>query len=159
MKVDPPSGAEVERASVRRGDVLLSITATMGSVGIVESTEEATFSQHVGRIRPSSMGDSRWIAWVLQSRSMLDHFSLNAYGGGKVGLGLDQIRNLPVPTVVPLRRTEISTAIDRAWSITESGVSGLERSVKLLAEYKQSLITAAVTGEFDVTTARKGIAT
>ena len=34
---------------------------------------------------------------------------------------------------------------------------GVSRSIDLLAEYKTSLITAAVTGELDVTTAGSGI--
>ncbi len=35
--------------------------------------------------------------------------------------------------------------------------NGLESSIDLMTEYKQSLITAAVTGDLDVTTAGSGI--
>jgi type I restriction enzyme S subunit len=38
-----------------------------------------------------------------------------------------------------------------------SRVATLARSIGLLAEYKSSLITAAVAGELDVTTAGSGI--
>ncbi len=45
-------------------------------------------------------------------------------------------------------------ALDRAVS---DSMRSLEASIGLLTEYKQSLITAAVTGDLDVTTAGSGI--
>lgn len=157
VHVQAPEGAESDRASVQRGDVLLSITATMGSVAVVDSTMPGAFSQHVGRLRPLSRHDARWIAWTLQSKSLLEQYGTNAYGGGKVGLSLDQVRNLRVPRTTANHRQELSAAIDAEWHVTKLGLSTLHSSMALLAEYKQSLTTAAVTGELDVTTARKAI--
>ena len=63
------------------------------------------------------------------------------------------IRDLPMPNLLPSEQssrveswTVKSTEIDRATDLLASQIRGLQ-------EYKQSLITAAVTGEFDVTTA------
>jgi hypothetical protein len=45
------------------------------------------------------------------------------------------------------RIRELHTAVD----------SGLQASIDLLGEYKRSLITAVISGELDVTTARRGV--
>ena len=58
---------------------------------------------------------------------------------------------IPLPSVA-----EQGAAVERiaaAQAVRLQLVDGLRRQIALLQEYKQSLITAAVTGEFDVTTA------
>lgn len=57
---------------------------------------------------------------------------------------------LPIQDLVAAHLDEVDEAARRVQA-------GLRRSLDLLAEYKQSLITAAVTGELDVTTARKEV--
>ncbi len=80
-----------------------------------------------------------------------------ALGGGQPNLSQEIIRALRIPippkgtrqdNLKALREVEASTT--RATAIMRSQVAGLE-------EYKQSLITAAVTGQLDVTTAGSGI--
>lgn len=62
---------------------------------------------------------------------------------------------IPVPDLDDQDRAlELIRAIDEG---TRRVGAGLEQSIALLAEYKQSLITAAVTGELDVTTASREV--
>ena len=154
--VEVPSDAEAERASLAPGDVLLSITAAFGEVAVWRDGP-GTFSQHVARLRPVREGDAEWIAWVLQTMSAHDQYRLLAYGGTKIGMGLDQVRNLVVPHVEVSDRERCASEVRREWDYFADRRSSLERSALLLAEYKQSLITAAVTGEIDVTTVGSGI--
>ena len=155
-RVDVPEGAEAQRAQLRQGDVLLSITAVFGEVAVWRAGA-GTFSQHVARLRPKSSADSDWIAWILQSSSVHDQYRVLAYGGTKVGMGLDQVRNLKVPSAGRRERSAIARGISHAWAVHEQGQAALVRSIDRLIEYKQSLITAAVNGELDVTTAGSGI--
>ena len=152
VRVDVPEDAEGFRAALAPGDVLLSITAAFGQVAVWRGGAGA-FSQHVARLRPKSDDDSDWIAWVLQTRSVHDQYRLQAYGGTKIGMGLDQVRNLEVPAQTSTQRMAAVEALSKLWSAFSVGRSALTRSIKLLTEYKSSLITAAVTGELDVTTA------
>lgn len=156
VAVQLPEDAEASRAALNCGDVLLSITAAFGEVAVWRGGA-GTFSQHVARLRPANPDDSEWIAWVLQSRSVHDQYRLVAYGGTKIGMGLDQVRNLLVPTVSAKERHECAASLSIDWEVFNSSRRAFTRSVDLLAEYKASLITAAVTGELDVTTAGSGI--
>ena len=156
VRVDMPRDAEALRASINEGDVLLSITAAFGEVAVWRRGA-GTFSQHVARLRPRSVGDAEWIAWTLQTHSTHDQYRLLAYGGTKIGMGLDHVRNLQIPDAGAHTRVEVAKRMARRWADLDSGARSLERSAALLTEYKQSLITAAVTGELDVTTAGSGI--
>lgn len=151
-RVDAPPGAEMARATLSPGDVLLSITAVFGRVAVWREGGGA-FSQHVARLRPLNVLDADWIAWILQSRSLYDQYLLYGYGGTKVGLGLDHVRNLQVPDIPPVVRQEQARDLGVAWNDTEQVTQAFRASITRLREYKQSLITAAVTGELDVTTA------
>ena len=152
LHVAPPPGAEATRSRLETGDVLLSITAVFGEVSVWRGGTGA-FSQHVARIRPLNRRDSDWIAWVLQCHSLHDQYALSGYGGTKAGMGLEQVRSLAVPRVAAEERRRVGESLNALWATYQTGLDGLNGSMAALAEYKQSLITAAVTGEFDVTTA------
>ena len=107
----------------------------------------------MARIRPLNRRDSDWIAWVLQCHSLHDQYALSGYGGTKAGMGLEQVRSLAVPRVAAEERRRVGESLNALWATYQTGLDGLNGSMAALAEYKQSLITAAVTGEFDVTTA------
>lgn len=156
-RVDPPADAESRRASLQRDDVLLSITAAFGQVAVYDADDPAAFSQHVARLRPRDHVDARWMAWTLQTPSLHDQYRLSAYGGTKIGLGLDQVRNLRMPSLPDRTRASSARAVDAAWDRLSTETRAIRTSIALLNEYKQSLITAAVTGEFDVTTASKAL--
>jgi len=64
----------------------------------------------------------------------------------------DMARDL-MPWLPPKRQVQAVAAIDKALASIDTLAQQLSRSVTLLNERKRALITAAVTGEFDVTTA------
>jgi type I restriction enzyme S subunit len=79
--VSPPTGSEGERTRVHPGDVIVSITALIGAVGIVPSDfPEAYVNQHLALIRPDAHRvHSRWsrTAFCLQLvRASLLHSSM-----------------------------------------------------------------------------------
>jgi len=65
--------------------------------------------------------------------------------------------SLRVPFVNPREQEDRIAAGARIQRAASAGVENLQRSAELLSDYKQALITAAVTGELDVTTAGSGI--
>lgn len=65
----------------------------------------------------------------------------------------EDIASLDIPAVELSKQQAIGQQDIAARAVLRSRRGELERSVEMLTEYKQSLITAAVTGEFDVTSA------
>jgi len=98
--VKPPKAAEGERTKVGLHDVLLTITgANVGRSAIIKSLPMVAYvSQHVALLRPSIIGISKWIhSWIVSSTGGRRLLNDAAYGAGKPGLNLEQIRFLPLP--------------------------------------------------------------
>ena len=72
-------------------------------------------------------------------------------------LNMADISRLRIPSSPLEDQLSLGRAHQRILMHAQSSRSTLERSLDRLIEYKQSLITAAVTGEFDVTTTGSGI--
>ena len=97
VRLDLPSTSEAGRPRIKPGDLLVSVTAYIGSVGIApEEFEEAYVSQHVARCQPLPEVCSRWLGYVLLSSVGQTHGQASLYGGTKDGLSLDDVKNYPI---------------------------------------------------------------
>ena len=97
VRLDLPSTSESGRTRIAPGDLLVSVTAYIGSVGIApEEFEEAYVSQHVARCQPLPEVYSRWFGYVLLSTVGQTHGQMSLYGGTKDGLSLDDVKNYPM---------------------------------------------------------------
>lgn len=146
------------------GDIVLNrMRAFQGAIGINRTLGIVSPDYLVLRPHPNVRAD--WLHFVFRSDWFVGEMIARLRGIGSVELGsvrtprinasdLGEIR-LKLPEVSDQKRT-----VDRlvnAQRSTEHVIAGLDNSITLLAEYKQSLITAAVTGELDVTTASKKV--
>lgn len=143
---------EAARTRVQANDILLSITAFIGSVAVVPfGIEEAYVSQHVACCRPhAGCVNPRWAAYVLLSPVGLTHGKLSMYGGTKQGLNLDDVGNYVV-LLPPLDEQERLVGwIESSSSGVDAGIRSTEREIALLQEYRTRLIADVVTGKIDV---------
>lgn len=151
QKVVAPDGAEARRTLAGAGDVLISITALIGAVGIVPEGLTGYVNQHLALVRPDlNKVDSRWLALCLFSDVGQRQFQSALYGGTKQGLGLDDVRELrlPVPSM-SLQRLAVEKA-DQAMKQTVQASDILREGIRRLQEYRAALITAAVTGQIEI---------
>ncbi|WP_371631126.1 restriction endonuclease subunit S [Streptomyces sp. NBC_00341] len=155
LYVDAPPGPERERSRTQINDVLVSITADIGSVALIdERGKDGNISQHVALVRPADgLCDPHWLAYALKSTRSRQALQMNSYGGTKMGLGLGDVANLALN--VPSLATQQSTAMQITRSLDRRNALqvALARQGQLLKERRKALITAAVTGQFDVSTA------
>ena len=98
--VQLPDKAEGTRTKLAPNDVLVSITADLGSIGLVPNgIGEAYVNQHIAMIRFNNQMQGEFYAWYLRSEYGQQDLLRNKRGGGKLGLGLDDIRDSRVPVV------------------------------------------------------------
>jgi type I restriction enzyme S subunit len=144
-----PEGTEGARTIVQAGDVLVSITAYLGSVAVVpELKERAYVSQHVALVRlHQHKVCSEWVAYFLLSQAGKRYFEMQGYGGTKVQLSLDDIRMITI-SVPPLQEQQkILCAIAEVNNTVERAKGRIEREITLLREYRTALINEVVTGK------------
>lgn len=98
--VNPPQSTERNRTKIASGDLFVVITGAgvTNPAMLDHDLGDAYVSQHVALIKPTSVELSRWLLLCLMApaagrRTLLER----AYGAGKPGLNLDNIRSLPIP--------------------------------------------------------------
>ena len=151
VRLDLPVTSEAARTRIAEGDLLLSVTAYIGSVGVApEGLGEAYVSQHVARCRPSPTVDPKWLGYVLLSSLGRTYGQTRLYGGTKDGLSLDDVRNYPI--LLPSRdeQRELVRWIERRLSLLGKLRGATQRQIALLKKYRIRLIADVVTGKLDV---------
>lgn len=152
VRLKLPNTSEVLRTKVQPGDILLSITAYIGSVAVVpDDIEESFVSQHIARC---SLADSRhnpyWIGYVLLSDIGQIHGKLSLYGGTKDGLSLLDVKNYPILLPPRPEQDAIVKCIEKQILAIETATYKIEREIELMREYRARLISDVVTGKVDV---------
>jgi type I restriction enzyme S subunit len=152
QRVSPPSGAEGKRTRVRTGDVLVSITALIGAVATVRGDlGEAYVNQHLALVRPiESKVVPTWLGYALAGRSGIAQVESGMYGGTKVGLGLDDVRGLWFCLPPVAEQAGIASWLDRQIGSIGKTIRKVQEQTSNVREYRQALISAAVTGKIDV---------
>jgi len=152
VRLNLPTTSEAKRTKVEPGDVLLSITAYIGSVAVVPPTiGEAYVSQHVARCATNRNDiDSMWLGYALLSEVGQMHGKLSLYGGTKDGLSLDDVKNYPILLPPQDEQNAIVNHIEKGIAKIDQAISRAEREIELMREYRTRLISDVVTGKVDV---------
>lgn len=140
------------RARVGPGDIVIAMRASIGQVTMVpETLPIANLTQGTARIAPASGVDGQWLLEVLRTRAVQEEARVRAVGTTFLTLNIGEIRKLSIPVPVDGAlgaRGKILALRNRA---TRALIKETQRQVGLLAERREALITAAVTGGFEAT--------
>ena len=151
VRLNLPETSEVTRTRIQAGDLLVSVTAYIGSVGLApEELEEAYVSQHVARCQPLLGTSSRWLGYVLLSTVGQTHGQISLYGGTKDGLSLDDVKNYQILLPSLDEQIAIVEHIDNATAVIDAAIARARRQIELLQEYRTRLVADVVTGKLDV---------
>jgi type I restriction enzyme, S subunit len=107
--VEPPNSAEGKRTLVRQGDILISITADLGIIGVIPASfPKAYVNQHISLVRLKEHGGvlSRYIGHFLCHDMVQEQFRGNNDPGAKSGLNLASIRltTVAIPPILEQER-------------------------------------------------------
>ena len=149
QRVSPPENAEGKRTEVQAQDILISITADIGSVALVPpSLEKAYINQHIALVRPSAKIDPEYAALFLSSESGgRRQFQAMQRGATKIGLGLDDIRAALIPYAPLAEQHEIVRRVEALFALAdriEGEVAGARERVEVLT---QAVLAKAFRGE------------
>lgn len=141
------SSAEIHPA----GTVVLSRTASAGYSGVM-ATDMCTSQDFVTWTCTPRL-DPYWLLWCLRAMRS-DLLGRLAMGSTFKTIYVPDIQTLRIPLPPLAEQVAGVTEIHRAVEGAKRRAALINRGIELLHERKQALITAAVTGQFDVTTAR-----
>lgn len=145
--VSLPSDVEGKRSKLEPNDVLVSITADLGSIALVPSTiGEAYINQHIAMIRFDNSEQGEYMAWYLKSDFGQKDLLKNKRGAGKLGLGLDDIRDTPVPTVNNEIAKNTVLQIESKLSVCDSIEQTIDTALQQADALRQSILKKAFEG-------------
>ncbi|SFY52906.1 restriction endonuclease subunit S [Streptomyces sp. F-1] len=147
------SNEELRRSRVRSGDVLVVRAGSPGRAAVVTEEYDGANCASVLILRRGRAMLPQFLSAFINSPAGRGQVQVSQYGAAQEVISAAQMLSFvaPVPDV-----SEQQYRVDRLNAVLNSQdqvVSKLQRQAFLLAERRQALITAAVTGQFDVTTA------
>lgn len=145
--VELPNDAEGRRTQLRPNDVLVSITADLGSIGLVpDDIGEAYVNQHIAMIRFNNPSQGKLMAWYLRSDYGQKDLLKNKRGGGKLGLGLDDIRDSHVPVMPDVVADRILSNIESCFSVCDRIENTIDVALQQAESMRQSILKKAFEG-------------
>lgn len=161
-KALPPATTPRLEYLVRAGDLLMSRASgsldLIGSAAVIPPNAPANLllCDKVYRLSAGGRADATFIALMLRSRPVREAIKLGTSGaeGMANNLPSSTVRGLHIPAAPLDHQRAVTAEILSLDKQHEQAQRNLKRSLDLLEERKRALITAAVTGQFDVTTAR-----
>jgi type I restriction enzyme S subunit len=140
------------RTIPQSGDLILAREAPVGNVAIIPTDLKVCLGQRTVLIRPDKnkvyamflvylmLGDATQVKLLGHSTGAIVHH-----------LNMTDIRNLELPRLpsLPIQH-KIANFLDRKTGQIDELIATEQRKIELLKEYRQSLISEAVTGKIDV---------
>jgi len=134
------------------GDVLFTTEAPLGNIAQVDRTDVA-LAQRIMKFRANpALVSNDFLAELMMSASF--QRSLSIYASGSTASGLKSERMAHLFGLVPSReeQDEIVRLLRAEGKRLDAVVEPIQRSIDRSTEFRSALITAAVTGQIDVTT-------
>lgn len=146
--VDLPDKAEGQRSLIKKNDILISITADVGMIGLVRDIDfEGYINQHVALARPAEPESAEFIAWYLVSDVGFKQFRKKQRGATKVGLGLNDIRTLCLDMPIMAEQKEILNILNRLMIKEHQAKQAAESVLAQIDTMKKAILVRAFRGE------------
>jgi len=145
--VQPPRDGEGQRTQLLAGDLLISITADLGIIGVVPAKLGAAYvNQHIAllRIDPST-ANSRWLGHFMSSANGRRQVRRLDDAGAKAGLNLPTVKSL-LASVPPLPEQRAIAAVLDA---IDDSIRKTEQIIAKLRQVKHGLLHDLLTRGID----------
>lgn len=150
--VSPDDFREFSKRIVpEKGDVLYTKGGTTGIARVVDLDIPFQVWVHVAvlKVRPEVV-DPHYLAFALNAGPCYAQAQLYTRGATNQDLGLTRMANIELPLPPLQHQRRVASELGREVGRIDELIRDVESSQTLLAEYRQGLITAAVTGQLDV---------
>ena len=146
--------SEFTKFALRKGDVIITKDSeTPDDIGVPtyvkDDLNNVVCGYHLTMIKPLACR-GEYIFRFIQSDRTRRYFELESNGITRYGLGKPSIENLRLPIPTNSEQRQIADFLDRKTEQINELIIAEQRKIELLKEYRQSLISEAVTGKIDV---------
>ena len=147
--VRPPAGSEGARTQVFENDLLITITGAnvTKSALVKQPLGEAYVSQHVALVRPVNPDHAPFLYYAIVSprngRAFLEE---QAYGAGKPGLNLTNVKEVPIGLPPLAEQYQIVAEVEARNTAIDHLEAELDRQITRSNRLRQATLRSAFTG-------------
>lgn len=147
QRVDLPDNVEGTRTRVAENDLLFSITAEIGMLGLIPANfEEAYINQHVGLTRFLKEAQTKYFPYILMSAFCRNQY-YTVQSGMKNSFRLDNIQNILTP-VPPLgEQIRIAKKLSSIWFHIQQIDDESETAADIISKAKSKTLDLAIRGQ------------
>lgn len=149
-RVELPSDSEGTRTRIYQNDLLITITgANVTKAARVNlAIEEAYVSQHVGLVRPALSEIAAYLySWIISPSQGRRELLRLAYGAGKPGLNLENLRTLSVALPPVSEQARLGDEMERVLSTTGAAELAVQREIFKASGMRIGILAHAFTGQ------------
>jgi type I restriction enzyme S subunit len=151
VRVAPEIEAKFARARLGSGDLLVTIRGSYGAVAEVPAESDgANITQDTARVSPAASVDGRYLLHVLRAADAQQQMQARATGAGVRGVNIRDLRRLQVPAPALDVQQAVAQELDLKRARVDDLLTCADRFLRDLGEYRDALISEAVTGQLDV---------
>lgn len=138
---------ENKRTQVETNDVLLTIVGTIGRVAVVpEGAPEFALQRSVAVLKPNPLIASKYLAYVLESPRVQQHFLDTAKGTAQKGVYLRALGRLELELAPQVEQTRIADQLDKLLARIQACNDRIDAIPALLKRFRQAVLSAATSG-------------
>lgn len=144
---DAPSRA---RRIVNQNDVIISTVRTyLKAIATIPNKKDVIVSTGFAVLTPKDI-DSKYLGYIVKSEYFINMVSLNSKGISYPAINSSDLINLSIIIPPLIEQKEIVNYLDENVLKIQKIIDDINHNIKLLKEYKKSLIYNVVTGKVDV---------
>lgn len=136
---------EDKRTSIREGDVLLTIVATIGRVSVVGKLPPFALQRSVAVLRSTAI-DCRFLAYSIESPLIQKFLMENSKGTAQKGIYLKTLGQMNIPIAPVEEQKRIADKLDTVLARVDACRERLDRIHFILKRFRQSVLAAAMSG-------------
>lgn len=144
---DAPSRA---RRIVNQNDVIISTVRTyLKAIATIPNKKDVIVSTGFAVLTPKDI-DSKYLGYIVKSEYFINMVSLNSKGISYPAINSSDLINLSIIIPPLIEQKEIVNYLDENVLKIQKIIDDINHNIKLLKEYKKSLIYNVVTGKVDI---------
>lgn len=147
---DEDSNRILAKSMLRAGDLVAVRTGKPGTTAVIGDDLDGANCIDLILIRRSPRFDSRFLGFVLNSDLARAQFTQGSEGALQQHFNIETAKNLLLPMPSRREQADISEYLDNSLRQFDASRGDCERMIDTLRERRTALITAAVTGQIDV---------
>lgn len=153
VQISAEGHAENRKSRLNAGDIVVVRTGQAGAAAVVPAELDGANCIDLIVVRPGKKLSPRYLQYVLNSRYASARITEHSVGSIQAHFNVGAMKQIPIPSIPRTEQDEIVRLLDIRVGALDLLHRKLDHQEQLLTERRQALITAAVTGQFDVSTA------